>query len=138
MLGKKLLAAIFAGYILVTLIFLIATPDKWLGLTQWSLLHTVVPIIINLILVVIAGYYSFTNFDLIDVAVVMLFTFTLITLTLIPFGVSILSLREEMLGAGRMYEVLFPLMAWGVIAGVVLYRVFEKKKGLREKGDEFQ
>jgi hypothetical protein len=127
MLGKKFLAGIFAGFILVKLIFLIATPDKWLGLTQWFLEHSAVLMIINLILLVIAGYYIFTNLDLIDVAVVMLFTSTLIALSLIPYAASMLRLREEMLAVG-IGKAWFPLTTWGAIAGAVLYRVCERKR----------
>jgi hypothetical protein len=137
MLGKKILAGIFAGFVIVKLIFLIATPDKWLGLTQWFLEHSAVLMVINLILLIIAGYYIFISLDLIDVAVVMLFTSSLAALSLIPYAASMMRLREEMLGEGGMYKAIFPLMVWGGIAGALLCRVFKRKR-LREKGNEFQ
>jgi hypothetical protein len=74
MLGKKILAGIFAGLTLIKLTFLLTSPETWLAATQAFLGHYILMIAIYLVLLVITGYFVFTSLDLIDVAVAILFT----------------------------------------------------------------
>ena len=60
MLGKKILAGIFAALILIKLAFLLTSPDKWLGATQAFMGHYVLMMGLYLVLLVITGYVVFT------------------------------------------------------------------------------
>ena len=129
MLGKKILAVIFAGAILIKLAFLLISPEQWLGATQAFLGHYAVIIAIYLVLLVITGYFVFTSLDLIDVAVVMLFTSILLGLSLMPYLASIPQLREAIVTVG--FAKAWPAwILWAAIAVAVLYRVFTHRKGL--------
>ena len=100
MLGKKILAGIFAAVILIKLAFLLISPEQWLGATQAFLGHYAVMMGIYLVLLVITGYFVFTRLDLIDVAVVMLFTSILLGLSLIPYLASMPQLPEAIVNVG--------------------------------------
>ena len=100
MLGKKILAVIFAALTLIKLAFLLISPEQWLGATQAFLGHYTLMIAIYLVLLVITGYFVFTRIDLIDVAVVMLFTSVLLGLSLLPYLASIPQLREAIVSVG--------------------------------------
>jgi hypothetical protein len=125
--GKKILAGIFAALILVKLIFILINPGKWMGLTDTLLSHYTIVMVIYLGLLVIIGYVVFTSLDLIDVAVVMLFTSTLLGITLFPYLASMPQLREAIVtqGFGRAWPA---LIIWGAIATAVLYRVLAGRK----------
>ena len=127
MLGKKILAGVFAALTLIKLAFLLTSPETWLGATQVFLGHYAVVMGIYLGLLAIAGYYIFTSLDLIDVAVVMLFTSILVGLSLIPYSASLLKLSEAFItiGFGKAW---LALIIWVAIAVAVLYRVFSKKR----------
>jgi hypothetical protein len=128
MLGKKILAAIFAGLILIKLAFLLISPAQWLGATQAFLGHYNALIIIYLTLLVITGYFVFTSLDLIDVAVVMLFTGILLGLSLIPYVASVPQLPEAIVSVG--FAKVWPAwILWAAIAVAVLCRVFTNRKG---------
>jgi uncharacterized membrane protein len=79
------------------------------------------------VLLVITGYFVFTRIDLIDVAVVMLFTSVLLGLSLLPFLASMPQLREAIVSVG-LAKFWSPLIIWAAIAVAVLYRVFAGKK----------
>ena len=125
--GKKILAALFAALILIKLAFLLTSPDKWLGATQAFLGHYALIMGLYLVLLVIAGYFVFTSLDLVDVAVVMLFTSILLGLSLIPYLASIPQLREAIVtvGFGKAWPA---LILWAAIAVAGLYRIFAGKK----------
>ena len=127
MLGKKILAGVFAALTLIKLAFLLTSPETWLGATQAFMGHYAVIMGIYLILLAIAGYYIFTSLDLIDVAVVMLFTSALVGLSLIPYADSLLKVGQEIgtVGFGKAW---LALIIWVAIAVAVLYRVFSKKR----------
>ena len=128
MLEKKILAGIFAALTLIKLAFLLISPEQWLGATQAFLGHYTLMIAIYLVLLVITGYFVFTRIDLIDVAVVMLFTSGLLGLSLLPYLASIPNLREAIVTVG--FAKAWPvLILWAAIALAVLYRVFASKKG---------
>ena len=127
MLGKKILASIFAALILIKLAFLLTSPSQWLGATQAFLGHYTLMIAIYLVLLVITGYFVFTGLDLIDVAVVMLFTSLLLGLSLIPYLASLPKLSEEIVTVG--FAKVWPAwIIWAAIAVAVLYRIFAGKK----------
>jgi len=128
MLGKKILAVIFAAAILIKLTFLLVSPASWLGATQAFLGHYNTMIIIYLVLLAITGYFVFTRLDLIDVAVVMLFTSTLLGLSLIPYVVSVPQLPEAIVKVG-IARVWPAWILWAAIAVAVLYRVLGSQKG---------
>ena len=97
------------------------------GGDQVFLGHYALMIAIYLVLLVITGYVVFTRIDLIDVAVVMLFTSVLLGLSLIPYLASIPQLREAIVSVG--FGKAWPaLIIWAAIAVAVLYRVFASKK----------
>ncbi len=125
MLGKKILAGIFAALTLIKLAFLLISPEQWLGATQVFLGHYTLMIAIYLVLLVITGYFVFTRIDLIDVAVVMLFTSVLLGLSLLPYLDA--QLPEAILSVG--FAKFWPgLLIWAAIAVAVLYRIFAGKK----------
>ena len=124
MLGKKILAVIFAALTLMKLAFLLISPEQWLGATQAFLGHYTLMIAVYLVLLVITGYFVFTRIDLIDVAVVMLFTSVLLGLSLLPY---LAQLREAIVSVG-LAKFWPPLIIWAAIAVAVLYRVFAGKK----------
>jgi hypothetical protein len=127
MLGKKILAGIFAALILIKLTFLLASPGSWLGATQAFLGYAGIMTAIYLVLLVISGYFIFTSLDLIDVAVVMLFTGLLVGLSLIPYAASLQKVTQEIssVGFGKAW---LAWAIWVVIAVAVLYRIFINKK----------
>ena len=128
MLGKKIIAVVFAAVILIKLGFLLISPLMWLGATQGFLGHYGAIIGVYLVLLVITGYYVFTSLDLIDVAVVMLFTSILLGLSLIPYLASMPQLPEAIVKVG--FAKVWPAwILWAAIAVAVLYRVLASKKG---------
>ncbi|MDO9530880.1 MAG: hypothetical protein Q7O12_01950 [Deltaproteobacteria bacterium] len=127
MLGKKILAVVFAAVILIKLAFLLISPENWLGASQAFLGHYGAIIGIYLVLLVITGYFVFTSLDLIDVAVVMLFTSILLGLSLIPYLASMPQLPEAIVSVG--FAKVWPAwILWAAIAVAVLYRIFAGKK----------
>jgi hypothetical protein len=130
MLAKKILAGVFAALILIKLAFLLISPGQWLGATQAFLGHYNLVMVIYLVLLVITGYFVFTSLDLIDVAVVMLFTGILLGLSLIPYLASVPQLPEAIMGVG--FARVWPAwIIWAAIAVAVLYRVLAGQKGRR-------
>jgi hypothetical protein len=126
MLGKKILAAIFAALILIKLAFLLASPGSWLGVAEAFLAHPTTIWAVYLILLVITGYFIFTSLDLIDVAVVMLFTTALVGLSLIPYANTLLKVGQE-IGAVGFGKAWLAWIIWVVIAVAVLYKVYVRK-----------
>jgi hypothetical protein len=128
MTGKKLLAGIFAGLILVKLVVILINPGAWVGLTQVVLDHYGVMMVFYLALLVLTGYYVFSRVDLMDVAVVMLFTSILLGLTLFPYLAVLPRFPESIiaLGLGRAWVA---MLIWIGIAVAVLYRIFSGRKG---------
>jgi hypothetical protein len=127
MVGKKILAGLFAGLTLIKLAFLLTSPETWLAATQAFLGHSTVVMAIYLVLLVITGYFVFTSLDLIDVAVAILFTSLLVGLTLMPYSGAMLKVGQE-IGAIGLGKAWLALIIWVVIAVAVLYRVFAGKK----------
>ncbi|MFA4902358.1 MAG: hypothetical protein WC600_06390 [Desulfobaccales bacterium] len=127
MLGKKILASVFAGLILIKLAFLLASPEKWLGATQAFFGHSGIVMAIYLVLLVITGYLIFTTLDLIDVAVVMLFTAALVGISLIPYADSLQKMGQE-IGSVGLGKAWLAWVIWVVIAVAVFSGVCEKGK----------
>jgi hypothetical protein len=128
MLGKEILAGLFAGLTLIKLAFLLTSPETWLAATQAFLGHSTVVMAIYLVLLVITGYFVFTSLDLIDVAVAIMFTSLLVGLTLMPYSGAMLKVGQEIsaIGLGKAW---LALIIWVVIAVAVLYRVFSVRRG---------
>ena len=127
MLGKKSWPAFLRRLPELRLAFLLISPESWLGATQAFLGHYTLVVVIYLVLLVVTGYFVFTSLDLIDVAVVMLFTGVLMGLSLVPYLASIPQLREAIVSVGL--AKFWPgLIIWAVIAVAVLYRIFAGKK----------
>ena len=123
MLGKKILAGIFAAAILIKLAFLLISPASWLGATQGFLGHYTAMMGFYMVLLVITGYFVFTSLDLLDVAVVMLFTSILLGLSLIPYVASVPQLPEAIVNVG-LAKTWPAWILWAAIAVAVLYRIF--------------
>ncbi|MEW6387484.1 MAG: hypothetical protein AB1491_08215 [Thermodesulfobacteriota bacterium] len=123
MLGKKILAGVFAALILVKITFVFTQPGTWLTFTRALLDNYSVVTGIYLALLVLTGYFVFTSLDLIDVAVVMFFTAALMGLSLIPYLASMPQLPEEIINLG--FAQAWPAsIIWAALAVAVLYRVF--------------
>jgi hypothetical protein len=127
MLGKKILAGVFAVLILVKLLFLLISPGKWMGVATVFLGHHAVLWGVYLALIILVGYYIFASLDLIDIALVMFFTSLVIGITLIPYSESLLKVGGEFAttGLGRQW---LPALIWGALGVAVLYRIFAVKK----------
>ncbi len=125
--AKKVLATFFAGLILVKLLALLINPDKWLNLSGLLLEYHVILTYVYLALIVITGYLIFTSLNLIDIALVMLFTSLLTGLSLLPYSTPLLKLGEAMatIGLGKAW---LSLVIWGALAVAVLARVFTKRR----------
>ncbi len=125
--AKKVLATFFAGLILVKLLALLINPDKWLNLSGLLLEYHVILTYVYLALIVITGYLIFTSLNLIDIALVMLFTSFLTGLSLLPYSTPLLKLGEAMatIGLGKAW---LSLVIWGALAVAVLARVFTKRR----------
>ena len=107
---------------------MLISPELWLGVTQTFLGHYTLLIAIYLVLLVITGYVVFTRIDLIDVAVVMLFTSVLLGRSLLPFLASSPQFRQAIVNVG-LAKFWSPLIIWAAIAVAVLYRMFASQKG---------
>jgi hypothetical protein len=127
MTGKKILAVIFALLILIKLAFLLVNPGKWLGIARILAGHTGEVTVGYLIALAIIGYFIFTSMDIIDVAVVMLFTGLLVGLNLIPYAASLHTTLQEVATAG-LGKAWLALIIWVAIAVAVMVRVFAKGK----------
>lgn len=128
MLGKRILAGAFAVVILLKLLVVLTSPDKWMSLAAAFLEHTALVTGIYAVLIIIAGYYIFSSLDIIDVAVVMFFTSLLVGLSIIPYSGTLLKMREGILTVG-LSQAWYAVVIWGAIAVAVLYRVFLHKRG---------
>jgi hypothetical protein len=126
MLAKKILAGIFAVIILLKLIIGIANPNLWMGAVEVLLGQHALLMIIYLVLLAITGYYVFSTFNMIDLAVVMLFTSLLTAISILPYSALMLKLREEIISIG-MGKAWFAVLIWGALAVAVLYRVFSPR-----------
>ena len=126
MLGKKILAVVFAALTLIKLTLLMASPGNWLGMAQAFTGHSNVLTVVYLIFLSITGYYVFTGCDLIDIAVVMLFTAALMGLSLIPYEASLQNITREIAAEG-IAKAWLSWTIWAAIAVAVLYRVFAKE-----------
>ena len=89
MAGKKILAVIFAALVLIKLAFLLIMPQQWLSMAQTFLGYSAALTAFYLIALIVTGYFIFTTMNLVDVAVVMLFTGLLVGLNLIPYAASL-------------------------------------------------
>jgi hypothetical protein len=132
MMGKKILAVIFAVAVLAKLFFIIFSPVKWVGFMEVFLSHTGFLWVVYLVLVIITGCYVFLSIDLLDLAVAMLFTSLLIGLTLVPYSASILKLGGEIATAG-LWKTWPAMLFWLVLAVAVLYRAFSENKKRRRR-----
>jgi hypothetical protein len=127
MLGKKILAGIFAGLILVKLLFIIISPGKWMGLVGVFLGHYAIIWWVYLALIIITGYYIFSRLDLIDIALVMFFTALLIGVSIIPYSDAWLKLGGEIAATG-LGKAWLAMVIWGALAVAVLHRIFASKR----------
>jgi len=127
MLGKRILAGVFAGVVLLKLIFLLFNPNLWIGAAEVLLEQHGPVMLVYLALLLITGYYLFSTLDLIDVAVAMFFTSLLIAIGLLPYAATLFKLREEMsVGVGKAW---LAALIWGALAAAVLFKVFCPGRG---------
>jgi hypothetical protein len=124
--GKRILATIFAGLILLKLLVSLTNPTKWLGLTAAFLGHPALVMGIYLVLLVITGYYIFSSLNLLDIAVVMFFSSLLIGFTLIPYSSLLLKLSEGIATAG-LGQAWLAVVIWAALAVAVLCKVFSRR-----------
>jgi hypothetical protein len=125
--GKKILAGLFAALVLIKMAFLLIAPGAWLGATQAFLDHYAVVMAFYVILLVITGYFIFTSLDLIDIALVMLFTGILMGLSLLPYLEAMPKFPEAVAAVG--FAKVWPAwVIWAAVCVAVLYRIFAGKK----------
>jgi hypothetical protein len=125
--AKKVLATIFAGLTLVKLLALWLIPDKWLNLSSLILRHQTILNYVYLALLAITGYLIFSSLNLIDIALVMLFTSLLTGLFFLPYSAPMLKFGEAMAAIG-LAKAWLPLVIWGAVAVAVLAKVFSKRR----------
>jgi hypothetical protein len=128
--AKKFLAGIFAVLILVKIMALLTNPTKWMYLAGLVLAHQALVTWVYLGLLVITACLIFSSLNLIDIALVMLFTGLLTGLSLIPYSAQLMKLGTEMTTSG-FGKAWLSLAIWGTLALAVLIRVFVKEKGRR-------
>ncbi len=127
MLGKKVLAGIFATIVLLKIIFLLTKPNLWIGAAEVVLAHTEVVVGAYLVLILITGYLVFSTLDLLDIAVTMFFTSLLTALSILPFAGALFKLREEVsIGVGKAW---LALLLWGALAVAILFKVLAPGRG---------
>lgn len=122
MLAKRILAGFFAGAILLKLIIWIISPNLWMGAVEVFLGHTGLVMIIYLGLIALTGYFIFSTVDMIDIAVVMLFTSLLLAISILPYSSAMLALRGEIMSIGW-GKAWLAVLIWGALAVLVLYKV---------------
>jgi hypothetical protein len=123
MIAKRILASIFAVTILLKLIIGIFNPNLWSGMVEALLGQQTSVMIVYLVLLVITGYFVFSNLNLIDLAVAMFFTSLLIAISILPFATVLPKLREEIISIG-VGKAWLAVLLWGGLAVTVLYKVF--------------
>jgi|WetSurMetagenome_2_1015567.scaffolds.fasta_scaffold114453_3 hypothetical protein len=128
--GKKILAVVFAALTLIKLAVLMTSPGNWLGMAQAFMGHATVLTVVYLIILAITGYFVFTGIDLVDIAVVMLFTAALVGLSLIPYAASLQNIAQEIAARG-LGQAWLSWSIWAAIAVAVLYRVFARESNNR-------
>ena len=122
MLAKRILAGIFAVTILLKLIFLAVNPHLWAGAVLAIQGHQALIMLIYLALLVITGYYAFFSLDMINIAVVMLFTSLLMAFTMTPYLSALPKLPEEIINMG-LGKAWLAMLIWGALAVAVLFKV---------------
>jgi hypothetical protein len=127
MLGKKILAGIFAVLILVKLAALLINPAGWLALGKVFLEHHVMVTGIYVVLIAITGYFIFSSLNLIDLALVMFFTSLLTGLTLMSYSTQMLQLGDAMVAVG-IGKAWLAMVIWGAVAVAVLSKVLSKSR----------
>jgi hypothetical protein len=125
--AKKILAGIFAVTILLKLIIGVINPHLWMGAVAALLGQQALVMIIYLVLLVITGWFVFSKIDLIDLAVAMLFTSLLMTISILPYAGVLLKFREEILSIG-LGQAWLALVLWGALAVAVLCKVFSPER----------
>ena len=126
--GKKILACIFALIILLKLVFVVASPQQWMGFASGFLEHQVLAMAIFLIFIAITGYYIFSSLDLIDIALVLFFSSMLFGLAFIPYSAMFISLNQQIMASG-MGKAWLAIVIWAALAVAILFRVFSKERG---------
>ena len=132
MLMKRILAGSFALIILLKLVFVVFSPQQWMGFAAVFLGHYVLVMAIYLFLLIITGYYIFSSLNLIDISLVMFFTSLLTGLALIPYSTLLLSLNEQIIARG-MGKAWLAMVIWGALAVTILFRVFSRNRGAADE-----
>jgi hypothetical protein len=132
MLAKRILAGVFAVTVLLKLSILAINPHLWAGAVQAIQGQQTLIMLIYLVLLAITGYYAFSSLDLINIAVVMLFTSLLIAFTITPYVSALPKMPEEIIsmGAGKAW---LAMLLWGALAVAVLYKIFSPSRGPRRQ-----
>ena len=124
---KKVLAFIFSALVLTKFAFFLIDPQKWLGTVQNFMGNTGGLAAFYLLILIITGYFVFTTLDILDVAVVMLFTGLLVGFSFLPHALSLQPAVQQVTAAG-MGKAWLPWILWMALALAVLYRVFTQPR----------
>ena len=122
----EIMALILAAGILIKFIVSLVSPSARLSVAKTFYKSPAIISVVFLVLAAISGYYIFAEFNIVQVAAIMLFTAFLIGLAFAPYSQSMIKVFEEML-ASR--EAIFKrnwlsIIIWTAIALWVIYALF--------------
>ncbi|MFQ5541361.1 MAG: hypothetical protein ACE5E2_00910 [Candidatus Binatia bacterium] len=119
----EILATIFAVFVIVKLVIVIAKPGLWMKWAGAMLKNDVMITLIYFVLAVIVGYFIFAELTVVQVAAVTLWVSMLIGIGFVPYSKILLKLRDELVSVG-ISRAWFAMLIWAVLAIWVLYAVF--------------
>ena len=115
----EILAIIFAVIVIIKIIFLIIKPQLGIQLANKLLFkNTLICSIIYVILIIIVGFFIFTNIPIAQVSAVLLFSFTLLGLALIPYCKSMIDSMAQTLQSRKdvLKKMWLPILIYLIIA----------------------
>jgi hypothetical protein len=119
----EILATIFAVFVIVKLVIVIAKPGLWMKWAEAMLKNEVMITLIYFVLAVIVGYYIFAELTVVQVAAVTLWVSMLIGIGFVPYSKILLKLSDELVSVG-ISKAWLAMLIWAVLAIWVLYAVF--------------
>ncbi|MBW2980700.1 hypothetical protein KY360_04770 [Candidatus Woesearchaeota archaeon] len=112
----EVLALIFGLVVLEKMIVGVLWPKVCLKHARRFLKHKTFPVILYLVLAVIIGIYVFNSMSIVQVAAVMLLSWILLALCLVPYSETALKLGQVMLGKDMVKKDWLALAIWAGLA----------------------
>lgn len=110
------LALIFGIVVLEKMIVGVLRPKLCLKHAKKFLKHKTFPVILYLALAVVVGIYVFNSMSIVQVAAVMLLSWILLALCLVPYSETALKLGQVMLGKDMIKKDWLALAIWAGLA----------------------